>query len=135
MPIGRGVPQLRHATMVAPCLLTLRLFRSESRSLSAERPVEANAEPGPFRLSAPVSQMENAEGLLVTAGGTEYHLHPFLSPRQCIKEASFSGVSRSSGDIESSMAQVCHRHMPGPRCPDDLGATLTTRRGELLWRR
>jgi hypothetical protein len=33
---------------------------------------------GPFSWTCPVGDVQNANSLLLTAGGTQYHLHPFL---------------------------------------------------------
>ncbi|MGH8989403.1 MAG: hypothetical protein ACRDXC_12560 [Acidimicrobiales bacterium] len=38
---------------------------------------EADAEPGPFSWTSPVADLHNANSLLLIAGGTQYHLHPF----------------------------------------------------------
>jgi hypothetical protein len=66
------------ASIVATCTLVLTIFRSEAGKLTTEELAEVNAEPGPFGWSGPVDDVQNANSLLLTAGGSQYHLHPFL---------------------------------------------------------
>jgi hypothetical protein len=70
------------ATVVAPCLLTFTVFRAEVRNLATEALAEVNVEPGPFSWTGPVGDLQDANSLLLSAGGTQYHLHPFLSRAQ-----------------------------------------------------
>jgi hypothetical protein len=67
------------STILAPCLLAFSVFRAEDGKLATEELGETRAEPGPFSWTGPASCLESANSLLLTAAGTEYHLHPFLS--------------------------------------------------------
>lgn len=67
------------ATVLAPCHLTLTLFRVVDEALTSEQLSNARFDPGPFLWTGAASGFRGVNSLLVTADGTEYHLYPFVS--------------------------------------------------------
>jgi hypothetical protein len=55
------------ATVVAPCLLSFTVFRP----LATEALADVNVEPGPFSWTGPVGDLQDANSLLLSAGGTQ----------------------------------------------------------------
>ncbi len=66
------------ATVLAPCHVTLILYRAIGEGLEAEVLADDDAEPGPFEQRSDAQSLAGADSLLLTANEDEYHLHPFL---------------------------------------------------------
>jgi hypothetical protein len=67
------------ATLRAPCHLSATIYRqSEHDGLTAKLLFDAEVEQGPFEYRIVSDHFEDANSLLLTVNGSEYHLHPFL---------------------------------------------------------
>jgi hypothetical protein len=65
------------ATVLASCQVVFTLFMSNGRLVSKELG-QVSADPGALSLRVAAGDLENANSLLLTAEGTEHHLHAFL---------------------------------------------------------
>ena len=66
------------ATILAPCRLTLTIYRVAGGELAAEIVAVIDAGPGSFEQSIDASRLADANSLLLTANEEEFHLHALL---------------------------------------------------------
>jgi hypothetical protein len=66
------------AAILAPCRLTLTIYRVAGGKASAEMVATVDVEPGAFEQRIDTSRLTDANSLLLTANDDEYYLHPFL---------------------------------------------------------
>lgn len=75
----RVANQTAEARILARCKLTLTIYRAApDRGVLAEVLASVEAEPGVFEQRIEADHLADANSLLLTANGEEYHLHPFL---------------------------------------------------------